>query len=238
MIKILSTVVLLFVIQCTGSKNSEFKRIAVAVIADTTDRINVTISSKPLLQLYELDKVADNEALFRFKVIKNVKLVPVTTYHLPPTTEYESKGDPQAHNRAVLNFYSLIDKTIDSFQLLASKSKELANSECFFAIAEELSFLAQLKYDKKVLIVVSNLFEKSFTDVYNHEFSSDEFYEILGKNSELGELNGIEIYFVFNPEQDRKADWRFRIIVMAYKKFLENRGALVHIQATADNFIN
>ncbi len=223
---------------CTQNPDLPYKKIAISLIADTTDIVSVVPKADPILQLYQLEKYPDAEAFFRFKVIKNVKLVPVTSYHLPSTTNMKTGGDPQYRKRAIVQFYTEVRNSINQFKSRVQNSSELPNSECYYTICEELKHLAQNTYDTKVLIVLSNLFEKSFVNVYTqHNLSSLQLSTLFEKMYPLPlRLEGIKIFFVFNP-RDRVEDKRYDVIVTAYKNMLERRGAMVIVQADAEQFL-
>ena len=235
--KIINGFLLVCLVGCANNHSAPHQKVVISLVCDTTDRNDIVIKSNPILRLYKLDQTPDNEALFRFRVITNVKLTPVTIYHLPPASNYNGNEDPQAHNRAIVDFYSMVRQTIDTFQSLANQLKSLKNSECFYTIAEELKFLSNSSFDRKILIVFSDLFEKSeLADVYKGGLSSDQLYNSFQKKFHLKNLNNIKIFFVYDPKDNKEYDTRYEIITLVYKKLFESRGATVSIQADANNF--
>lgn len=227
----------IFIYSCMGTSRIVDASTCISLVEDTTDKVSVMPQANAILRLYQLDKYPDQEAIFRFKVIKNVKLIPVTTYHLMDAENMRDDGDPQARNKAVVKFYDEITSEIKKFQKATNEKSELPNSECLFSIKEELWYLSSVKCARKILIVCSNLFEKSFIDLYKQNLSAGALSKLFEKTYPLpNNLKGLQVFFVFDPGGNRVEDQRYQTVAEAYKILLEARGATVSVQADANQF--
>jgi hypothetical protein len=104
-------------------------------------------------------------------------------------------------------------------------------------MASELNRLAHSVANRKVLIIWSDLMENSATISYYHQKDltrlikdPESLTEQLEKIQALDDLNGIEVYFICQP-QDAKSDAVFGLVSNFYKNLLESKNAKVTITA-------
>jgi hypothetical protein len=144
-----------------------------------------------------------------------------------------SDEDPQFRNRNVVAFYSTVRRAMNDFYSHTDTAQSLSNSECFRTIADELSFLSENNSNERILIIASDLMDKSdLLDCYTANLSNPEqIAKQLDQANLLPQnLTGINIIFLFNP-RDRNEDQKFSLIVEAYKILLRAKGAEIKVQA-------
>jgi hypothetical protein len=216
---------------------------AIAVVRDVTDSKILAVQTQPILELFNLGEHKSESAYFRYSEIRDVSLVPVTTFYLPDAgTSENKKNAPMFREKLILNFYNSIRNTISRANVKADSSL-LGYSECFRTISNELNILAQNKSSTRILIVFSNLFEHSkiwsiystsaHTLLYKHPEEVQEIFE----NSHLlpDHLSGITTVIVYQPK-NREDDQLFNAIVEIYKRLIQARGGKIIIQATNLNY--
>ena len=144
-----------------------------------------------------------------------------------------SEDDPQFRNRNVAAFYTTVRRAMNDFYSQTDTNQSLSNSECYRAIAGELTFLAESKADERILIIASDLMEKSdLMDCYTANLTnSKQIASTLDQANLLPQnLTGITIILFFNP-RDRKEDQTFSLMAEAYKILLQSKGAEIKVQA-------
>jgi hypothetical protein len=159
---------------------------------------------------------------FGFNEVKSFMVDSVSSTLL--SNDYERK-----HN--IKNYYSNIDSALLE---LSNNKEERVGSVIFKIISEELNILSKSKANKKMLIINTDLMEKSFIDFY----AQDIFNEIVNQPTHiqnlligkypLNKLNGIEIYILYKPI-DKMDSERFEIVSDFYKLLFESYGAHVFI---------
>jgi hypothetical protein len=116
-----------------------------------------------------------------------------------------------------------------------------AYSSIYFPLATELERLNKSNAERKIIDVYSDLMQNDFSvSLYQPDelqlIKTNPGYlkEVLEKQKSLPSLTGIEIYLIYQPEdQEQDRDWR--LVSEFYKKLFEEKGAAVHISA---NLIN
>ncbi len=159
---------------------------------------------------------------FGFNEVKSFMLDSVSSALL--SNDYERKHEIKKYN-----------SNIDSVLLELSKNKkERVGSVIFKIISEELNILSKSKADKRMLVINTDLMEKSFIDFYDQEIFNElvnqpkHIQNLLIEKYPLNKLNGIEIYILYKPI-DKMDSERFEIVSDFYKLFLESYGAHVSI---------
>ncbi|MBK8245397.1 MAG: hypothetical protein IPK88_18365 [Saprospiraceae bacterium] len=159
---------------------------------------------------------------FGFNEVKSFMLDSVSSALL--SNDYERK-------HVIKKYYSNIDSTLLE---LNNNKKERVGSVIFKIISEELNILSKSKYDKKILIINTDLMDKSFIDFYDQEIFNElvnqptHIQNLLIEKYPLNKLSGIEIYILYKPI-DKMDSERFEIVSDFYKLFLESNGAHVSI---------
>ncbi len=161
---------------------------------------------------------------FGFNNIKSFRIDAVE--NLLTSNDYEREGQ-------IDNYFMSIDSVLAEIRC---ERKERAGSAIFKPLSEELNRLSESMADTKIVIVNSDLMEKSFIDFYSPKTynqlksSPNKIQDTLLKHYPLKKLDGIEINIIYKP-QDKVDSEHFEIVSDFYKDFLESQGAKVHIGA-------
>jgi hypothetical protein len=237
--KLIYIISIIFLVACDAKpdkQNIQPSSVTASVIFDITDPRNYWPGTDQLLQLYHFKQTPDGEGLFRLRTISDKRLTPVISYHLLDAKSMEKDNgdeDPQFRNRNVVAFYTTVRRAMNDFYSHADTTQSLTNSECFRAITDELTFLSERKADERILIIASDLMERSdLMDCYTANLSNPEaIAKQLDRANLLPQnLTGITVIFLFNP-RDRNEDQKFSLISEAYKILLQVKGAEIKIQA-------
>lgn len=159
---------------------------------------------------------------FGFNEVKSFILDSVSSALL--SNDYERK-------HKIKKYYSNIDSALLE---LGKNKKERVGSVIFKIISEELNILNKSKADKRMLIINTDLMEKSFIDFYNQDIINElvnqpkHIQNLLIEKYPLNNLNGIEINILYKPI-DKMDSERFEIVSDFYKLLLESYGAHVFI---------
>lgn len=217
---------------CFSSCESEPMSQSVSILLDQTEEQFTHISTEEFTSISLLTVNENNGESVRIQPITEFGFNEVRSFKIEavknPLTgnDYEREGD-------IDNYLLGIDSAISE---LLCERKERTGSVIYKIMSEELNCLSESKANKRILIVNSDLMEKSFIDFYlqgtfnllkNHP---DKVQDKLLKNYPLKKLNGIEIYIIYKPV-DKMDSERFEIVSGFYKEFLESQGAKVHIGA-------
>jgi hypothetical protein len=218
----------------------------ISVIRDVTDPHILQPDANSVLDLINLSEYRNAAVNFRYREISDRVLVPTVTLHLADesvTRRQNRKNEALYREKVILNLYTGIRKTLNK----ADTSRSISfkdHSECYKAIASEISLLAGSTSNNRILLVFSNLFENStLLNIYSQD-NSDLLIQDPAKIADLFEkaqllpenLKGIRVFFVFQPVT-REEDFLFLKMAEVYKKLLEARGALVQVQAS-NNYLN
>lgn len=209
----------------------------VSGLLDVTDKRSYWPSPDQMLQYFHCKQTPNTECIFRLRAITDKKLNPIVTYRLADASDMEKDNhteDRQFRKRNILAFYSAVRRGMNDFYTIVDTTQSLENSECFAAIAGELSYLASCNSDEKILLVASDLMEKSdIANFYTTDLTTPkQIAEQLDRTNLLPKnLSGVTVIFLFNP-RDRNEDQKFNVFSEAYQLLLQAKGAGVKIQAT------
>ncbi|MBK8241887.1 MAG: hypothetical protein IPK88_00555 [Saprospiraceae bacterium] len=159
---------------------------------------------------------------FGFNQIKSFMLDSVSSALL--SNDYERKHE-------IKKYYTNIDSALLE---LSKNKKERVGSVIFKIISEELNILSKSKADKRMLVINTDLMEKSFIDYYDQDIFNEivnqpkHIQNLLIEKYPLNKLSEIEIYILYKPI-DKMDSERFEIVSDFYKLFLESYGAHVSI---------
>lgn len=215
----------------TAGKNTGTE---VSVLRDITEPHLAKLDTSEIFHFYGTDKWGGR--IFRFTDISDV------SYSRTRQTSIE------AENQWLSNEYEREDKieklNDDIGQIVADSQKTITGkpySSIYNHIARELTQLTQIKAQRKILLIYSDLMEnqKDFSFYNSRTFNllqtnPNEIQQLLEKNGTLSRLDGIEIYMVYEPVNSEK-DRAFGIVSEFYRNLLESKGAKVFIGA---NLIN
>ena len=200
-------------------------------LLDVTDTTIAKPDATEIIKFYEFDKDKWNGGSFNFSPITRVSLNP---------KEYKDIGEA---NEWLSNDIER-DKDIEQFKrniadiiAWAEKSEVgQANSSVYQPMANELNRLSHSVANRKILLVYSDLMENSaYLSYYKKDLSRlikepEALAEQLEKIQALDDLEGIEIFFIYQPK-DSKSDAVFGLVSNFYKSLFENKGAKVTITA-------
>lgn len=228
-ITILTSIAMItFIVGCNSQEPSTT---AVVTLHDITDIHIAQPDTQEILSLFDLQNKW-NGGTFQsidltdvsYNQIKQAKLEPRNKWF---TNEFDREKEIKKFTDEVVKI--IINHT--------KFKTEKANSAIYFPIATELNKLKNIKAQRRILIVYSNLMENtanlSFYQKDGFEklkTNPEQIREIFEKQETLETLNGIEVYFIYQPTENQ-SDQRFQIISRFYKKLLEDKGAKVTISA-------
>lgn len=162
---------------------------------------------------------------FGFNEEKSFKLDPVENLLM---------GNDFEREREVLEYFSGIDSTVTEFK---NGKEERIGSVIYKILAEELNRLNESMADKRILIINSDLMEKSFIDFYSYATFSElqrnpeKIQKVLLEKYTLKDLTGIEVYIIYMPI-DKSDSEKFEIVSDFYKVLLQSHGAKVNVKGS------
>lgn len=204
----------------------------VGIILDLTEEYFTHISIEQFKEISALTENTSNGENVRIQPITEFGLNDIASFKIDPVP-IELLGNEYTKKAELNTYYSKIEKTLTELQKV---KHERTGSVIFKIMSEELNRLSDSKADRKILVVNSDLMEKSFVDFYSAtNFNQltgqpEKMQSILIEQYPLKKLNGIEIHIVYRP-QDKSDNARFEIISGFYKNWFENLGARVFIQS-------
>jgi len=232
---------------CSKKENNQIpKSTKIVVVHDVTDSFLLQPLADPVLNLYDFPQNKEQEAAFDFVVLSSRLLNPVKPLHLADdetTEEDNTADDPQYRDKLITKFYDNVRTVFRELPNRFRNQQSENRSMCFCTIVSQVRRLASSRYEKKLLIVYSDLSENN--SVFN-AYSLEDMKELQEDPEAVGNrisqqctipknLDGITIIFVFQP-RTREEDERFMDMVGMYHMVLEKRGAKIKIQAHNDNF--
>lgn len=236
----------LFWCSCREDENEVRQSIYISTIVDITDLHLLHPDPKAILRLYGFDIDKSKAASFRISAVTDKQLNPTLEYFLPDnnsTEKHNSQDDPYYREKLVVAFYENIRNAVTQFNSVHHNDSSLRHSECFSTICNELHLMQKKGTTKNILLIFSDLQEKSnIIDSYSKANQSkpykspDKIAEIFNNVHLLPDnLKGYSIFFVYLPK-DRIDDQKYRKMTTVYKMLLEPRGATVTIQATNNSY--
>lgn len=206
----------------------------VSVLYDVTEKQSARPDAGEILPLFALDADKWNAAEFRFKYVTDVSYNPQARFALTPGgNRLRSSGFTR--DKEVKLFKDSVEHFIDS---LRQEKIGRPHSSVYLAIAEELNRLTDSKAARRILVVYSDLMENTQGLSFYNKKTIAELHSNPGKvkaallaKLPIKKLNGIEVYFVYQPA-DAAADDTFRQVAnLLYKTLLAERGAKVSVAA-------
>lgn len=215
---------------------------SITVVVDMTDKRRLWPLPDPILGLYHCDIDPDIACRFSLKVIADKKTNPSYTALLADATTTEKENyvdDAQFRKRAILVFYAAVRSSFAKLYARFDTTKSMGHSECWSTITASLGELAKEKAEQKILIIYSDLLDKSDA-IDTYQISEAMSYQSIAEKLRIAarvpdNLDSITIIIVNDPP-DRGADKKFNTLVRAYKFLLEQKGARVLVQAENTNY--
>lgn len=219
-----------------SNDNNQPSSVTIRSLLDITDPNLFRPDPDHILQLFNCEENPTAEFTFYLKAISDKRLNSRMMYHLADahtTNRKNEQHDPQNRNRNISAFYNTVRNSINYYYSHIDTSNIIQNSECYRAISGELILLAEDTSKQKVLVVFSDLRERSdILDSYLEDISQPikiaKHFDSV--NPIPPNLKGVSVIFVFNPH-DRKEDKAFSNMAEAYKILLQSKGAEVSVQA-------
>ncbi|MBK5286585.1 MAG: hypothetical protein JJE25_14410 [Bacteroidia bacterium] len=219
----------ILIVACTSSKPTTTE---VIVLRDITENHLAKPQPDAILWLYDFSESKWNGASFRFVDLSDV------SYNRTSETKIESVNQWMSNElereKQIKRFKS------DVVEILDSTDKETIGknfSSVYLPMARELNRLSQSKSQKRIFLVFSDLMENSL----GFSFYDKKVLQLLQSNPDslrkrfdkmlpLQSLTGVEVHFIFEPENVIQ-DAEFKIVSEFYRKFFEDKGAIVTISA-------
>ena len=232
------SILLISLLSCTSKRSTRQDYMAISVIADSSDFHYLHPDAQPIIELLKLKEHKNEAITFRYAMVSDKVLSPVTVLRLPNAHEDKKQNnyiDFSYRGKQVAGFYNDIRTLINR---RINDSSSLVRSQCFRAISRELDLLVKQNSKRKILLVYSNCYENSpIASIPSQEGweqleeRPNEIISLFEKIKLLpNDLSGIKIVFVYQPisiEDDK----RYNAIISIYKAMLEKRQAKVIIQA-------
>lgn len=209
---------------------------AVSVVLDVSDPRLYWPMSDDVLQQFRFDQRPEAACRLRLRTITDRRHTPIVTLRLADgaTMQKDNRNfDPRYRNRNIKAYYAAVKSSIDDFYARIDTGGVLKNSECYYTICDELTFLSKDSSDERTLIAGTDLREKSdLYDCYrNPNFDAKELAEHFNKSYPLPQnLEGITVIFLFNP-RSRAEDIQYSNMLEVYRFLLEPRRATIEIRA-------
>jgi hypothetical protein len=207
----------------------------ISVFRDITDKHLAQPKADEILSL--LDFSGDrkwNGAAFRFSDLTDVSFNRVSEASIENANQWLSNEIER--DKEIQKFKDDVSKTISTNEPIGKE-----HSSVYFPIASELTYLSQSRADRKILLVYSDLMENDLDiSLYSKQelellnTNLDSLKGIFEKRKALSSLQGIEVYFIYQPN-NAVEDKDYRLVSDFYRSLLESKGAIVHISA---NLIN
>lgn len=223
--------VIALIISCTQMPSPIITE--VSAFWDITDKQLSDPNANDILSLFDFS--GDNKwngADFHFAGLSDVSYIPFSEVKINTAGMWLSND--LARDAEIKNFKNGVLKII---QTAGNDTIGKRNSSLYLPIARELNRLSQSKVDKKYLLIYSDLMENTIDiSFYNKktieqlQTNSDAIKKQFEQMQALQNLNGIEVYLIYQPV-DSESDKTFTIVSGFYKKLLEEKGAKVNITA-------
>jgi len=212
----------------------------IAIVADVTNKRLIWPSATATLSMFRCDEQPDEACTFILTAISNKQINPVFSCILPDATTTEKRNyndDAQFRKKCILTFYHQIGNAYRNFYSMFDTTQTLDHSEVFATLSSTLHELVADSSDEKILVMYSDLLEKSsYGNAYTN-FTRLPVSTIAERFNATGllpnSLKGITVVVVYNTT-GRADDARFIRMYSAYKLLLEQRGAIVKEQANND----
>jgi hypothetical protein len=144
-------------------------------------------------------------------------------------------GNDYLRKQEIDSFYANV---LEAFLALDSTGKEQKGSVIYKVIAEELNRLSESKANEKILIINSDLYEKSsLADFYLTDTLAsivkhpETMMRVFQDKYPLKNLQGIKVYIIYEPLNQEDSN-KFELVSGFYKNLLTSRGAVVSIQGS------
>lgn len=238
---------LLVVCSCAKKTIEQPDSIYVGVIVDVTDHRQVYPDAEKILPLFDFNTKENSAAYFKICTITDRELNLDIEFHLATSAITQNDNiddDPDFRKKLIVQFFDSIRSAITQFNTRINRDSIYTYSECFKTIAGELQNIVNHKTDKAILLIYSDLQEKSalfncYTKYSQKLLASypEKIAAIFEKTLLLPKnLNNIKICFVYNPVS-RDDDIRFMAMLKVYERMLSARGVMVIVRSDNPKYL-
>ncbi|HRF75744.1 MAG TPA: hypothetical protein PLJ00_03295 [Chitinophagales bacterium] len=202
----------------------------ISILLDQTEEHFTHVSVEDIAKKSVITESITNGESIRILSITELGFNAVSVFRMDVVTNVLLDNDFE-RDSLVVTYFTDIDSALSGLLL---ERRERTGSVICKILAGELNRLSASSVDRKLLIINSDLMEKSFIDFYSTTIFNQiknepaKIMDTLIKRYPLKSLQGIEIYIVYKPT-DKSDSERFEIISGFYENFLESLGAKVFV---------
>lgn len=232
--KIITVFLLLNIPFFTGCSDQPSQSVEVSLLYDVTPSNSSGIrelNSQTLGDLFGLDENPDKAVRYRQSIISGSWLNVTQEISLPPV-ESVLLSNEFARRDSIRAFKEQIALGLER---IASDTLGRDYSSVYLPIARELTRLSQSPFDKRILVVLSDLAENEFLSFYDHKTADllindpEKIAELFQREMQLPEsLSNITVYLVHQPSE---GDLFFKHAAKLYVQLLASKNATIHVQA-------
>lgn len=203
----------------------------ISILADQTEEYFKHFTVDEIRKVSMLKVSENNSEYFRIQPLTESGFNEVKSFKLDPVISLLMGNDYERENE-IRNYFSSIDS---AFTELRAGRQERLGSVIYKIMSEELNRLSESKADKRILIINSDLMEKSFINFYDSTIfyriknTPDQLQKTLLKKYPLNDLSGIEVWIIYKPINKTDSE-KFEIISDFYKLLLKSCGANVNVR--------
>ena len=228
---LISIAIITLIVACNSEEESTTE---VVILHDITDTHIAQPDTQEILSLFHIQNKW-NGGVFYFTDLTDVSYNQTKQAKLEPRNEWISNEFDR--EKEIKKFKEEIAEIIKNETM---GNTEKTNSAIYLPIARELNKLKNSKAQRRILVVYSDLMENTETltfykkdDFEQLKINPKQIKEAFEKQATLDSLNGIEVYFIYQPAENN-SDQKFQILSGFYKKLLEDKGAKVIISANLE----
>ena len=208
----------------------------ISALRDITDKHLAQPTADEILSLLDFSgRHRWNGAKLRFSNLTDVSYNHVMETSMDNANEWFS--NEIARDNQIQKFKTEVSRIINE----SNEPVGREHSSVYLPIAAELFRLSQSHAERKVLLVYSDLMENdlevslySKDELHRLKTNPDSLKEIFLKRKPLPNLEGITVYFIYQPS-DAVQDNEYRLISDFYRSLLEEKGAKVYFEANLAN---
>ncbi|MFA6924903.1 MAG: hypothetical protein WC223_11705 [Bacteroidales bacterium] len=208
----------------------------VVVMSDITDAMLVKPNKNDAESFFDLNKNRWNGAMFKLVDISDV------SFNRSQKAGIEAENDWLSNEAKridkVNSFYSNVEQIFNDVSKMKTGKD---NTSIYVPISQELNILSESKAENKIMLVYSDLMQNTYEiSFYNSETlnslssKADSVSKYFESQVVLKNLNGITIYFVYQPLNIGN-DEEYKIVSKFFKNIFESKGAKVIITAGIDS---
>lgn len=227
---LLSLVVGILVLLTTSCHKTEpMKTLAVSVLVDHTDVLELSPEKNAIYGLFHLERKSktnvEQGVRIRVSEISSVDFNHTEDIAIPPVNL--RKINIKERQKEINTFYDRLDKVFSSHTEL----KEQSQSSIFLPVCREAVRLSKLNDDTKLLILYTDLMEHSdwFNAYKQYTLPEEVLVKKFNEQMVLPDLTGIHMVLRYIP-RNSEDNTRYRKLVSVYTKVFESKGATISFE--------